>query len=93
LSERTFQLSKHFELLRELIDGNGAKKLVDNAKTNIFPQKPLLPKGVNLVILYITSLIYCVSRLAIIGLAFSCLRSMPDGVYVTTWARNIPAVQ
>lgn len=85
--------AEQFGTLRELMDGNGPKKLVDNAKTNVFPQKPLLPKAVNLGILYVTSLIYCVSRLTIIGLAFSCLRSMPDGVYITTWARNVPAVQ
>lgn len=40
-----------------------------------------------------TGIIYCISRLSIIALAFSCLRSMPDSVYVTTWATYIPEIQ
>ncbi|KAE8553353.1 hypothetical protein EYB25_004735 [Talaromyces marneffei] len=40
-----------------------------------------------------TGVIYCASRLSIIALALSCLRSMPDSVYVTTWATYIPEIQ
>ncbi|KAH0542625.1 hypothetical protein FGG08_003033 [Glutinoglossum americanum] len=36
--------------------------------------------------------IYMVSRLIIIALALTSLRSMPDGVYKVTWAKNIPNV-
>ncbi|KAJ5833817.1 hypothetical protein N7474_002128 [Penicillium riverlandense] len=73
--------------------GLGPKRLIDNARTNIFPQKSLLPNAVNLLVLYTTSLVYCLSRLTIMGLALSSLRSMPDEVYLTTWTTNIPAVQ
>jgi hypothetical protein len=87
------EFGHQFTQLMDCMEGIGPKKLVENAKTNVFPQKSLLRKEVNLFILYATSLVYCLSRLAIIGLALSSLRSMPDDVYVTTWTQNIPTVQ
>ena len=36
---------------------------------------------------------YCAARLAIIGIAFSSLRSMPAGVYYATWSKYVPNVQ
>jgi hypothetical protein len=82
-----------FTQLLDRMKGNGPKKLVENAKTNIFPQSILLPKEVNLSILYATSIVYCLSRLTIMALALLSLRSMPDEVYLTTWTKNIPAVR
>jgi hypothetical protein len=45
----------------------------------------------SLLVLAFTTL-YMLSRLAVIALALSSLRSMPDGVYKTTWAKNIPSI-
>jgi hypothetical protein len=45
------------------------------------------------IILSATGIVYCMVRFSIIVLAFSSLRSMPDSVYVTTWAKFIPDVQ
>jgi hypothetical protein len=87
------EFQNQFKVLMERMQGQGPKNLVENAKTNVFPQKSLLPKDVNLFILYTTSSIYCLSRLTIMALALSSLRSMADEVYVTTWTKNIPAVQ
>jgi hypothetical protein len=44
-------------------------------------------------ILLITGFLYLSFRICIIGLALISLRSMPDSVYDTTWAKNIPSVQ
>jgi hypothetical protein len=87
-----------FDSLCQLMKGqtpNGtraSKRLVETAQTNVFPGKSLLPRWVNLFFIYASSLIYCISRLAILALAFSSLRSMPEGVYITTWTQNIPVV-
>jgi hypothetical protein len=37
--------------------------------------------------------LYCISRLLLIILSFTSFRAMPDSVYDTTWAKNIPSVQ
>ena len=37
--------------------------------------------------------IYVIGRLALIGIAFSSLRLVPAGVYVTTWSKYLPNVQ
>ncbi|KAJ5620297.1 hypothetical protein N7510_004281 [Penicillium lagena] len=90
------ELPKNFKsqlrLLIQRMHDEGPKNLIENAKTDVFPQRSLLPKGVNLGVLYMTSLFYCISRLTIMALALSSLRSMPDKVYVTTWTMNIPSV-
>ncbi|OGE48894.1 hypothetical protein PENARI_c025G02422 [Penicillium arizonense] len=86
----------NFNLLCQLMkNANGTrapKRLVETAQTNVFPRESLLPRWVNLFFIYASSLIYCVSRLTILALALSSLRSMPEGVYITTWTQNIPAV-
>jgi len=87
------EFQHQFTRLLDRMKGNGPKKLVENAKTNVFPQRSLLRKDVNLFILYATSLVYCLSRLTIMALALSSLRFLPDDVYVTTWTKNIPTVQ
>jgi hypothetical protein len=83
-----------FRELVGLIEGNGPRKLIDNAKTNVFTQKTLLSKvpRVSLGIVYSTGFVYCFARLTILGLAFSSLRSMPEDVYTTTLASVIPAL-
>ncbi len=92
----SLELPEDFSQFNELVEhmnGDGPKKLVENAKTNIYPQKSLLPKSVNMFILYATGSVYTLSRITILTLALSSLRSMPDEVYVTTWTENIPVVQ
>ncbi|PVI00805.1 hypothetical protein DM02DRAFT_671697, partial [Periconia macrospinosa] len=71
---------RQFTRLLKHMKGNGPKKLVENAKTNVFPQQSLLGRKVNLFILYTTSLAYCLSRLTIMALALSSLRYLPDDV-------------
>lgn len=71
----------------------GPKSLIDSAKTNVFPRRAWVPRWVNLTILYVTNLICIVSRLMIMALALASLRSMLEGVYITTWTKNLPAIQ
>jgi len=84
---------QQFRLLVDLIDGKGSKKLIDTAKTNVYPQKNLLPKAFNQGILYLTTLLYCLSRLSLLAVAFSSLRQMPKSVYASTpWTGYIPTL-
>lgn len=83
-----------FELLVQVIEGHTRRKqLADKAKPGMFPQKPLLPKSINGIIIYTTGIIYCLARVAIIAVACSCLRAMPDSAYTTTWVTYAPTVQ
>ncbi|CAI7588200.1 unnamed protein product [Penicillium glandicola] len=70
-----------FSFLVKLMDEEGPKSLIDCAKTNAFPRRMLVPKGVNLSILYATNLIYIASRLMIMALALASLRYARRGVY------------
>ncbi|KGO36577.1 hypothetical protein PEX1_072040 [Penicillium expansum] len=81
-----------FKQLVDCLKGDELKTNIDNARANVFPRMTLLPKEFNLCILYATSLVYCLSRLMILGLAVASLRYMPDKVYVETWTANIPAI-
>ena len=38
-------------------------------------------------------MIYCLARLCILGIAFSSLRALPAGVYLTTWLKYLPILQ
>jgi hypothetical protein len=92
--EVTDDFLKKFKRLVEVLNMKaGPKKLSDEARTNIYPQRVLFTEPVNLAIVYATSIIYCLARLSIVGVAFSSLRRMPASVYTTTWTRNIPSVQ
>ncbi|KUL81974.1 hypothetical protein ZTR_10712 [Talaromyces verruculosus] len=92
--EITGNFLKKFKQLVEILNLKaGPKKLSDEARTNIYPQRVLFTEPVNLAIIYTTSIMYCLARLSIVGVAFSSLRWMPDSVYTTTWTRNIPSVQ
>ncbi|KAJ5606393.1 hypothetical protein N7510_009174 [Penicillium lagena] len=82
-----------FSFLVKLLNEEGPKKLIDCAKPNLFPRRLLISSWVNLFILYATNLVYIASRLMIMALALASLRSMPEQVYITTWTRNIPAIQ
>ena len=44
------------------------------------------------VISIISGMLYAVIRLILLLLAFSVLRSIPKGVYTTTWAENWPNI-
>lgn len=49
-----------FSFLIELMNEEGPKSLIDSAKANAFPRRTLIPRWVNLTILYATNLIYIV---------------------------------
>lgn len=84
---------QQFKNLCDLMENNGAKKLCDLAKTNVFPQKNRLPKEFNLSVLFLTSGLYCLSRLSLLALSLSSLRRMPNSVYLNTpWTKNIPSL-
>ena len=84
---------KQFKSLCDLMENNGAKKLCDLAKTDVFPQKNLLSKRFNLSVLFLTSGLYCLSRLSLLALSLSSLRRMPKSVYLNTpWTKNIPSL-
>lgn len=84
---------KQFKSLCDLMENNGAKKLCDLAKTNVFPQENRLPKEFNLSVLFLTSGLYCLSRLSLLALSLSSLRQMPKSVYLNTpWTKNIPSL-
>ena len=75
----------------DLMNGKGTKKMQDEvARTNVFPRKPM-PYVINKISLWVTTAVYCIARLIILAVGFSSLRSMPDGVYIATWARYIPS--
>ncbi|SPQ23313.1 8b44b121-b50f-46f8-bd44-054ad29b38bc [Thermothielavioides terrestris] len=94
---RALHLPKQFDsqltYLAEILLGAAPKKIRDDAVTGVYPRRPLIPPWVNMGIIYVTGLVYCMARLSIIALAFSCLRSMPNSVYVDTWTKNIPSFQ
>ncbi|KAJ5701287.1 hypothetical protein N7488_008835 [Penicillium malachiteum] len=87
------QFSLNLRRLVKAMEGFAPKRIVTKCNTREFPCKSLLPESLNLCIIYITGLIYSLSRLMIMALALSSLRSMPDEVYVTTWTVNIPSIQ
>jgi hypothetical protein len=89
-STRGSEILARGTVIVDRMNGEGPKNLAENAKTNVFPQRSLLPKGINLLILYTTGIIYNLSRLAIMALALSSLRSMPDNVYVTNMDEEHP---
>jgi hypothetical protein len=79
-----------YQLVGILVD-RAPKKLLDDAVVGVYPRRPLIPGWVNAGIVYVTGILYCVARLSLIGLAFSCLRWMPDSVYIGTWTMDIPS--
>ncbi|KAK3983878.1 hypothetical protein QBC44DRAFT_390445 [Cladorrhinum sp. PSN332] len=83
---------EQFTALVKLMKGNGNKKMVNEAaKTFVYPRRPM-HGAVNLGIVYVTGIVYCIARLMVVAVGLSSLRSMPDGVYVTTWTRYIPSI-
>ncbi|AEO65513.1 36a21a7e-9dcb-4a29-a429-1d4e891c8f6f [Thermothielavioides terrestris] len=73
--------------------GRAPKRIVDDAWVDVYPRRPIIPGWFNTGLIFVAGFLYCAARLTIIGVAFSCLRSMPDSVYVQTWAKNIPSFQ
>jgi hypothetical protein len=81
-------LGKKWELVRMLKARNGtAFSLLERTAIYLgscrFGEYVLLAAGS----------LYIIFRLLIIMLSFTSLRAMPDTVYDTTWAKNIPSVQ
>jgi hypothetical protein len=90
---RDKEFIQQFRLLINLTESKGSKKLIDTAKTNVYPRKNLLPKALNQGILYLTTFLYCLSRLSLLAIAFSSLRQMPKSVYANTpWTSYIPTL-
>ena len=84
---------EQFRSLCDLMEDKGAKKLCETAKTNVFPQKNLLPKACNLSVLFLTTTLYCLARLMLLAISISSLRRMPESVYSNTpWTRYIPSL-
>lgn len=91
LDNPTDDFINQFKSLCDLMEERGAKKLCDMAKTDTFPQKSRLPKEFNLLVLCITSGLYCLSRLSLLALSLSSLRRMPKSVYLNTpWPKFVP---
>ncbi|KAI0097199.1 hypothetical protein GGR51DRAFT_541728 [Nemania sp. FL0031] len=83
-----------FALLVQILEGSsGSKRLWEAARTNAYPRRSLFGPLVNNGIIYTTSIVYCLARLSIIGVAFSSLRLMPESVYKTPWTNNFPSIQ
>lgn len=83
-----------FDQLVEILSGsNSSKRLFDAARTDTYPRRSLFGPFINDGIIYVTSIVYCLARLSIIGMAFSSLRRMPDSVYATPWTDYIPSIQ
>ena len=84
---------EQFRSLCELMEDKGSKKLCETAKTHVFPRKNLLPKACNLSVLFLTSTLYCLSRLSLLAISLSSLRRMPESVYLETpWTKYIPTL-
>ena len=82
-----------FRSLCDLMEKKGAWRLCGMTKTNVFPRKSWLPKWLNLLILFLASGLYCLSRLSLLALSLSCLRRMPKSVYLNTpWTKYIPSL-
>ncbi|OAQ96152.1 hypothetical protein LLEC1_03599 [Akanthomyces lecanii] len=82
---------RNFRRLFNVLLGGDTKQLQSAAVTNKWPRKPVLPHEVNLGIFYITSLLYCASRLLLLGIAVSSIRKMPASVYEETdWTKYVP---
>jgi hypothetical protein len=82
----------HLRRLFRLIDGHGSKRMVEQvARTDVFPRYSL-PRAFNVGLVYVTMGLYCVARLTLVGIGFSSLRAMPQGVYKATWADYMPAI-
>ena len=84
---------KQIRSLCDLMEDKGTKKLCETAKTNVFPRKNLLPKACNLLVLSLTTTLYCLARLSLLAISISSLRRMPQSVYSNTpWTRYIPSL-
>jgi hypothetical protein len=79
---------KQFERLLAIMHDDAYPN--DTSRLDLYPQLRLRWPST---IISAAGIVYCAARLSVIVLAFSSLRSMPDSVYVTTWAKNIPDVQ
>ncbi|EJP64571.1 uncharacterized protein BBA_06565 [Beauveria bassiana ARSEF 2860] len=83
---------RNFNRLVEALLPRGGKKLKQETQADIWPRKPVFPPFLNDLILYGTSVLYCLSRLALLGVALSSLRKMPGKVYEETdWTKYVPS--
>lgn len=86
------QFVQNFQRLVSCIIGKETKKIDEASWTHKWPRQPLLPRGVNQGILYLTGSLYCASRLILLAVSISSLRKMPGSVYlVTDWTGYLPA--
>jgi hypothetical protein len=86
------QFIQNLHRLVNTVNGKKTKKMDEAARINAWPRKPLLPRGVNQGILYVTGFLYCASRLILLAVSLSSIRKMPGSVYIATdWTRYMPA--
>ncbi|KAM0463373.1 hypothetical protein ACHAO4_000086 [Trichoderma viride] len=82
---------RNFHRLIDSMMGKETKKIDEAAWTDKWPRQPLLPRGVNQGILYLTGFLYCASRLVLLAVSISSIRKMPGSVYlVTDWTGYLP---
>ncbi len=56
-------------------------------------EKVISPRDItSVVIAVIGGTLYAIVRIVLLALAFAALRSVPDGVYTTTWTRFLPNI-
>ncbi|UKZ79034.1 hypothetical protein TrVFT333_006785 [Trichoderma virens FT-333] len=83
---------ENFRRLVSAVNGRQTKKIDEAARTDAWPIKPLLPRGVNQGVLYVTGFLYCASRLILLAISISSIRKMPGSVYIATnWTEYLPA--
>jgi hypothetical protein len=95
--ERRFEARRHSPLFRlRLEKGEILRSLRAKAGgqlTTLDRAALFVGENVGGYILFVIGYLYFIFRICIIVLALISLKSMPDSVYDTTWAKNIPSVQ
>ncbi len=88
--DQTFLVSLG-RLVQVLSGRHGSKKLSDEAAIPVWPRVKKLPSRSNKGTIYATGILYILSRIVLLGVAFSSRRHMPDGEHdETPWAKDIP---
>ncbi|TQW02731.1 hypothetical protein IF2G_09613 [Cordyceps javanica] len=85
------EFKRNFARLVKVLYRTDRKRLRQEARTDMWPRKSKYHRIWNDLILYGTSVLYCISRFVLLGVAFSSLRKMPGKVYVAIdWTSYLP---
>ncbi|KAK2606239.1 hypothetical protein QQS21_003287 [Conoideocrella luteorostrata] len=83
---------RNFHRLVSALNGTETKKIQEAAWTDTWPRKSVFPREINQALLYITGILYCASRLLLLGISLSSVRKMPGSVYIqANWTQYLPA--